>query len=82
MCKMISPAVFSFFENSDFWGFYQKDGVKRAKNDPKLTILVCHVLILKNCRSRNQDFRYTCAKSYLQVCFSILKKNTTLILKS
>ena len=69
MCKMlISPGIFSFFQDFDFWGF---QGVKRAKNDQKLPISVCHALDLKNRRSYHRDFCYTGVK---QVFFSTFFK--------
>ena len=42
-------------------------GGKRAKNDPKLPILVCFALYLRNCRSYHQDFDndiYRCLSLY------------------
>ena len=58
MCKMIiSPGV--FFSKYIFFG---RLGGKRAKNDLRLPISVCHALYLKNCGSYNQDFGYTGVK--------------------
>ena len=61
MCKMndISSNFFHFFKILILGGFR---GDKRAENDPKLPIPVCHTLYCKNCRSYHQDFWYTDVK--------------------
>ena len=56
---MISPVFFFIF--SKFW-FLGVSRSKRAKNDLKLLISVCHTLCLRNCRSYHQDFWYADVK--------------------
>ena len=55
---MISPVFFFIFLKFWFWGVSRS---KRAKNDLKLLISVCHTLCLRNCRSY-QDFWYAHVK--------------------
>ena len=55
----ISSNVFQFFIIVLLGDFR---GVKRAKNDLKLPISVCHALYLRNCRSYHGEFWYTGVK--------------------
>ena len=55
---MISPVFFFIFWK--FW-FLGVSRSKRAKNDLKLLISVCHTLCLRNCRY-HQDFWYADVK--------------------